>query len=177
MADLTTAARPYARAVFELAQASGQYDDWSSRLAFWSSVSNDDDMDRRLHQPGLTASDKAGLLEAVSDGLDDQSRNFLHLLAENGRLELLPDIATIYEGMRQDTEGKVEAKVISAYALTDKQRSKISAALAKRLGREVSIDNEVDKDLVGGAIIRVGDLVIDGTVRGHLEKMERAVVG
>jgi len=177
MADFTTAARPYAKAVFELAQETGSFDDWSARLAFWASVISNPEMAQRLDAPGITQQDKARMVETVAaDGMDDSSRNFIRLLAENNRLGLMPDIFGIYETLRSEAEGEIEATVTSAFALTDEQSSKIAGSLSKRLNRKVRIVSQIDEDLIGGAIIRAGDLVIDGSLKGRIEKMSQAVV-
>ncbi|NND90706.1 MAG: F0F1 ATP synthase subunit delta [Granulosicoccus sp.] len=177
MADYTTAARPYAKAVFELAQETSQFDSWSGRLQFWAALVSHPDMSERLAAPGLTHQDRATMIEkVVGDEMDEHSRNFIRLLSENNRLPLLPDIAAIYEELRAEAEGEIEATVTSAFELTDSQRDSIIGALSRRLERNVRIVNVVDKDLIGGAIIRAGDLVIDGSLRGRVENMERAVV-
>lgn len=177
MADYTTAARPYAKAVFELAQELGQFDDWSGRLSFWSALVSNPEMSSQLEAPGLTHQDRAKLIETVvGDEMDDNSRNFIRLLSENNRLALLPDVHTLYEEMRAEAEGEIEATVTTAFELTDAQRDKIIEALSKRLERRVRIVTVVDKDLIGGAVIRAGDLVIDGSLKGRVENMERAVV-
>jgi F-type H+-transporting ATPase subunit delta len=176
MTDFTTAARPYAKAVFELAEESGQFEDWSSRLVFWAAVISNPEMAQRLDAPGITQADKATMVETVAaDGMDDASRNFIRLLAENNRLNLMPDIAGIYEGLRAEAEGEIEATVTSAFELTDEQSARIADSLSKRLSRRVRIVSEVDQDLIGGAIIRAGDLVIDGSLKGRIEKLSQAV--
>jgi len=177
MATESTTARPYARAIFELAAERGGYDQWSSRLAYWAAVVQDDTMRARLSEPGVTAQDKAELIASVSDGLDDDSRGLLKLLAENDRLASIPDMQTQFEQLRRDAEGEVEAHVVSAYELTDEQANSIVEALGKRLSRKVKITSEVDSDLIGGAIIRAGDLVIDGSIRGRLAGLEQSVAG
>jgi F-type H+-transporting ATPase subunit delta len=177
MADFTTAARPYAKAVFETAQETSNFEDWSGRLEFWSALVSHPDMSERLAAPGLTQQDRATMIETVvGDGMDDHSRNFIRLLSENNRIALLPDIHAIFENLRAEAEGEIEATVTSAFELTDAQRDSIIAALSKRLDRKVRLVNELDKDLIGGAIIRAGDLVIDGSLKGRVENMERLVV-
>lgn len=176
MADFTTAARPYAKAVFELAQENGQFDDWSGRLAFWSALVSSPEMSQRLEAPGLTHQDRAGMIETVAgDEMDDNSRNFIRLLSENNRLGLIPDMQGIYEELRAEAEGEIEATVTSAFELTESQSQRIIDALSKRLDRKVRLVTTIDKDLIGGAIIRAGDLVIDGSLKGRVENMERAV--
>jgi len=101
----------------------------------------------------------------------------VRLLSENNRLALLPDIASIYETLRAEAEGEIEAEVVSAFELEDDQRDRIAAALSKRLNRKVRIVSSVDKDLIGGAIIRAGDLVIDGSLKGRLGKMTQSLAG
>lgn len=178
MADFTTAARPYAKAVFELAQEQGQFDAWSGRLEFWSALVANPEMSKRLDAPGLTHQDKAGLIETVAgDEMEDNGRNFIRLLSENNRLALLPDVQGLYEELRAEAEGEIEATVTTAFELSDEQQQNIIAALSKRLDRKVRIVSVVDSDLIGGAIIRAGDLVIDGSLKGRVENMERSVTG
>ena len=175
MASESTTARPYARAIFELAEERGGFEQWSSRLAFWSSVVQDDAIRSRLAEPGTTAQAKADLIVQVSDGLDDDSRGLLKLLADNDRLFALPDMHQQFEQLRREAEGEIEAHIVSAYELTDDQSQRIVEALGKRLDRKVRITSEVDPELIGGAVIRAGDLVIDGSIRGRLSGLEQSV--
>lgn len=177
MADFTTAARPYAKAVFEIARDEGKFDEWSNRLAVLGAIVDHPDMQVRLDSPNLTQQDSARMVETVASDVvnDDNSRNFVRLLAENNRIKLLGDISGIYETLRAEAEGEIEAQVTSAFELTDEQRDKMAAALSKRLNQKVRIVSTVDSDLIGGAIIRAGDLVIDGSVKGRLEKMTHQV--
>ena len=175
MATESTTARPYARAIFELAGERGGYDQWANRLAYWSAVVQDETVRTRLAEPGVTAQSKADLIAQVSDGLDDDSRNLLRMLAENDRLTALPDLYRQYEQLRRDAEGEAEVHVISAYALTDDQSGRIVEALGKRLSRKIKLTSEVDPSLIGGAIIRSGDLVIDGSILGRLTGLEQSV--
>jgi len=177
MADFTTAARPYAKAVFEIARDSGNYDDWSNRLAVLGAIVGHPEMEERLGAPNLTQEDAAKMVETVASDVvnDNDSRNFIKLLAENNRMKLLGDISGIFEELRAEAEGELEANVVSAFEMTDAQKDKMAAALSKRLDRKVRIVSTVDDSLIGGAIIRAGDLVIDGSVKGRLEKMTTAV--
>ncbi|MCL4133861.1 UNVERIFIED_CONTAM: hypothetical protein GTU68_008684 [Idotea baltica] len=177
MADFTTAARPYAKAVFEIARDSGKFDDWSNRLTVLGAIVGHPEMEKRLDAPNLTQDDAAKMVETVASDVvnDNDSRNFIKLLAENNRMKLLGDIGAIFEELRAEAEGEIEANVVSAFELTDAQRDKMAQALSKRLDRKVRIVSTVDNSLIGGAIIRAGDLVIDGSVKGRLEKMTTAV--
>ena len=176
MSDFSTAARPYAKAVFEMARDADRFDDWSARLEFWSSVVGNPEMAQRFNAPGTTAEAKAEMLETVAaDHLDDESRNFIRLLADKQRIELLSEIHATYEEMRADADGELEASVTSAFELDDGQRERIAEALSKRLDRKVRLVSEVDESLMGGAVIRAGDLVIDGSLQGRLDRMSQAV--
>lgn len=177
MADDSIAARPYAKAVFEMAGEAGALDEWSGRLAFWAALIENPEMARRLDSPKLTRHDRATMIETVigDDELDDTSRNLIRLLAENDRLALIPSIHESYEEMRAEAEGEIEATVTSAFDLDEGQRTRLAEALGRRLNRRVRIKVEIDRDLIGGAVIRAGDLVIDGSLKGRVEKMARAV--
>ena len=177
MADHSVAARPYAKAVFEMARETDRFEDWSGRLAFWAALIENPEMSKRLDAPGLTHQDRAHMIETVigEEALDDESRNLIRLLSENARLATIPDIHAIYEELRSDAQGEIEATVTSAFELDETQRERIAESLGRRLNRKVRLVTEVDRDLIGGAVIRAGDLVIDGSLRGRVEKMNHAV--
>ena len=176
MSELTTAARPYAKAVFEMAHETGALTNWSAQLAAMSAVVAADGSAALLNHPRITKEQKAEILaEAAGDALDDQGRNLLRVLAENDRFVLLPEIATIFEQLKAEAEGAVEAEITSAQEISDEQQQAIAAALQKRLGREVKLVTKVDPSLMGGAIIRAGDLVIDGSIQGRLQDMKAAL--
>ncbi|MFO8155412.1 MAG: F0F1 ATP synthase subunit delta [Pseudomonadota bacterium] len=172
MAELTTTARPYAKAVFELAEAGGDYERWSNQLRFLAAVAADDAMASRLDNPRLTRASLAELICGIGEGqLDEDGRNLVRLLAENRRLRLLPAIAPLYEELRGEAQGTVGARVTAAMPVSDAQQKAIATALKTRLGREVELECDVDEALIGGAVIRAGDLVIDGSVTGRLKQM------
>jgi len=172
MAEKITIARPYAQAVFDLAREQGDFKRWSEMLNLVAEVVAHPDMARLIDDPRVTREQLIGLLLVICDkGLDEAGRNLVRLLAENHRLEMAPEITALYEIERATAEGTVRAEIISASTLTDDQRSDIAAALKRRLGREVTLEARVDDTLLGGAIIRAGDLVIDGSVAGKLERL------
>ncbi|OOG27873.1 F0F1 ATP synthase subunit delta [Thioalkalivibrio denitrificans] len=172
MSELTTLARPYAKAVFEAAQAAGNLAGWSDQLGFMAAVAHDPAMRVYLDNPRLTRESAAQTFISVCEGhIDGQGKNLVRMLADNGRIGLLPEIAALFEVMRAGAEGKVEAKVVSARPVADEQKAEIAAALRKRLGRDVELVCEIDENLIGGAVIRAGDLVIDGSMRGRLERL------
>ena len=172
MAELTTAARPYARAAFEVARDHGRLDRWSEMLTFMAAVVRDPTMRALLDSPRLDSEQATALFMSVCEGyVDEQGENFVNLLAENRRLVLLPEIAAVYEHYRADAEGKIEAEVIAAHDIGPGQLAAIGTALKARLGRDVSLTTRIDPTLLGGAVIRAGDLVIDGSIRGKLNRL------
>jgi F-type H+-transporting ATPase subunit delta len=176
MAELTTLARPYAKAAFEYAQAHQQLANWSAMLGLAAAVSQDDTMQRVLKAPRLTSTEKATtFVEVCGDKFDAQARNFLNIVSENNRMELLPEIADMFELYKAEQEKSVDVDVTSAFALNDEQQDKLAKVLSARLGREVRLHAAEDASLIGGVVIRAGDLVIDGSVRGKLAKLAEAL--
>jgi len=170
-------ARPYARAVFELARSEGSYQSWSDSLALMAAVVSNNTMRGLLDNPRLTRSGAADLvIRACGEDIGDAEKNLLTMLAENDRLSQLPMIAALYSEFRDAAEGTVEAEVISAQPLSDAQKAAITAALKNRLGRDVQLNCSVNEDLVGGAVIRAGDLVIDGSAVEYLRQLSSALV-
>lgn len=179
MADFETAARPYARAIFELASSEGTLQAWEDKLTAASLIASDADMQSVFEQPEILAFQRAELFLSVIDGAgiksDDDFSNLIKLLADNGRLPAIPSIAEIFATLKQEAEGKIEVRVRSAQELTDAQEKQIAKSMAKRLGKEVSITSEIDDSLIAGAVITAGDLVIDGSASGRMEKLSVAV--
>ena len=172
MSELTTAARPYARAVFEMAESASSLGEWSDMLSFMGSIAGNEEVSALLATPKMAKQAGADAFVKLCDGkLNEQAENLVSMLAENDRLTLLPEMSAIYEVLKDEAEGSVEALVTSAQVLTETEEKSISEALKKRLGRDVKIKVSVDETLLGGAIIQAGDLVIDGTLKGRLSKM------
>jgi F-type H+-transporting ATPase subunit delta len=176
MAEYSTVARPYAQAVFELAKEQDRLAQWSEMMQLAVMVVTDQNVKQLIGNPRVSKDQLMDLILGVcGEGLDDYARNFLAVLAENGRLALLPYIAEQYEACRADEEKVVQAEMISAFPVSAEQQKKIAAALKARLGREVSLNCKTDKSLLGGAVIRAGDMVIDGSVTGHLNSFANAL--
>ncbi|CAE6966467.1 MULTISPECIES: F0F1 ATP synthase subunit delta [Pseudomonas] len=176
MAELTTLARPYAKAAFEHAQAHQQLANWSAMLGLAAAVSLDDTMQRVLKAPRLTSTEKATtFVEVCGDKFDAQAQNFIRVIAENDRLALLPDVFALFELYKAEQEKSIDVDVTSAFALSDEQQDKLAKVLSARLGREVRLHAAEDATLIGGVLIRAGDLVIDGSVRGKLAKLAEAL--
>jgi F-type H+-transporting ATPase subunit delta len=172
MAELVTIARPYAEAVFGLAKESGQLQKWSDMLALMAGVHADQTMQAALAAPKVTTAAVAELMLAVcGERVDDAARNLIHVLAHNGRLAALPEIRELYERLRAEDEGVVEARISSAFGLDGPQLEKLVALLAKRYGKKINPSVNVDPELIGGVKVQVGDEVWDASVRGRLQQM------
>jgi F-type H+-transporting ATPase subunit delta len=178
MAELTTIARPYAEAAFRIAQETGAFPAWSDMLGLVSAVTADPRVAEALDNPKLTAADKEALLLSIcGDRLDTSGRNFVRVLVDANRVAVLPEIATLYETLRNDAEGVAKAEITSAFPLTDAELAELKAGLEKRFGRRIDATVEVDASLIGGARIRVGDTVIDGSVQAKLAAMATRLHG
>jgi F-type H+-transporting ATPase subunit delta len=172
MAERTTIARPYAVAAFGVAQEKKVLKQWSEMLMLAAHVAAHPDVGRLLGNPRVTRADLAVMIcDIAGERFTTEMRNFVAVLADNRRLSCLPEIAALFEALRAEAERTVEAKVISAYPLDDGAKQRLIGSLAKKLGRSVSLVCEVDPSLIGGAIIRAGDLVIDGSARGQVDRL------
>ena len=172
MAEKSTIARPYARAIFDLASSQGRLAEWSDMLGFCACVAGDAEIQALIGNPRVGRERLADLILGICEGrLDQPARNMVQVLIENHRLGLLPEIHAQFEVYKAEAEKVIQAQVITAYELDKSQQQQIAAALKKRLGREVEIQCRVDASLLGGAIIRAGDLVIDGSVTGQLGRL------
>lgn len=173
MSQALTLARPYARAAFNAARDEGRVNAWSQALAFAARVAGDPQAQALLKHPQLTARNAAQLL--VMDASDATFTRFVEMLADNRRLELLPEIAGLFEQLRAEAERVVKARVRSATTLGDADLAAIREGLRRRFGREVELETELDESLIGGAVIDAGDVVIDGSIRGKLERLQSAL--
>lgn len=176
MAELSTLARPYAKAAFEFAREHNALGQWSEQLATVAAVSADEGMDSVLDNPSLTDEQQAQTLnEVCGDATGPEVKNFVSILASNKRLSLLPVISAQFELLKSNLEKSVDVEVISAFDLNDDTANKLADVLGKKLEREVKVSTSTDQDLLGGVLIRAGDLVIDGSVRGRLNKLAEAM--
>ena len=172
MAERSTVARPYAKALFELALGQKKLDLWSEALGSAAAVVTDARVRKLLTSPHVTPGQLADLVIDIAGGkLDEEGRNFFRVLAANRRLGFLPEIAAIFARLKADEENTVDVTMTSAVALDRDQQKKFAAALSARLQRNVRLQCEVDSSLLGGAVLRADDLVIDGSVRGRLERL------
>lgn len=174
MAEKATVARPYARAAFEFASAAKTLAAWSDALTGAAAVVGDARVRRLIGNPKITSTQLIDFIaDVLSPGgkIDPKVHNFLDELARNRRLGLLPEVAAMFETMRNEVENVADVRITSAVVLSDAQRQRFAAALKKRLGKEVHLSCDVDANLIGGAIVRSGDLVIDGSLRAGLERL------
>lgn len=170
--DAITIARPYAEAVFARALETDRLAQWSETLAFLAALVSDPQARAFLVNPAVDQQQKIELvLEVAGDRLDEEGRNLVKLLVHNGRLALLPQIGHLYQRMRNDHEGRLDVEVATAYALEPQAEKALGEALARKLGREVALTTVEDPALIGGVRIRAGDLVIDGSIAGRLQKL------
>ena len=176
VAERATIARPYARAAFAHAQAQRP---WRAGRSCWTrplKAAADSRVARLIGNPHVTGEELVDLLGGLSkQAAGEDGHNFLKALAENRRLALLPQIAAQFEALRAEVEGVMDVEVIAAREIAAPQRKKLAAALAKRLGREVRMHTRIDETLLGGAIVRAGDLVIDGSLKGRIERLGSAL--
>lgn len=176
MADRATIARPYARAAFAHAQAAKDLASWSKLLGAAAVGAADSRVARLIGNPHVTSAELVDLLGGLSkQAAGEGGRNFLRALAENRRLNLLPYIASQFETLRAEAEKIVDVEVIAAREIAKPQEKRLAEALKKRLGREVRMHTRIDESLIGGAIVRAGDLVVDGSLKGRLERLRSAL--
>ncbi len=177
MADKTTIARPYAKAAFAEARADSMLGAWSTALHTAASVADDPRVHALMGDPHVTPEQLAQLVVDIAGaGLGEHGRNFIQTLAEARRLNCLPEIAALFDSYKDDAEGIADVTVTSAMALDERQQQTLTAALARRLKREIRLHCTIDADLIGGAVVHAGDLVIDGSVRGRLERIANELV-
>jgi F-type H+-transporting ATPase subunit delta len=176
MAELTTLARPYARAAFEAANEADSLHAWSNAMRLTAAVVSEPSVKAALSSPSLTGEEQASLVSDLCGGeITRQVQNFIRILAENKRISLMREIVVLFEALKANQEKKVDVNVTTAFPLTDSIEDKLAKALKEKLQRDVILHSEIDKSLIGGAIVRAGDLVIDGSVRGKLAKLAESM--
>ncbi|MDT0177548.1 F0F1 ATP synthase subunit delta [Enterobacter sp. BRE11] len=175
MSELITVARPYAKAAFDFAVEHQSIERWQNMLAFAATVARNEQMADLLSGALAPEALSASFIAVCGDQLDEHGQNLIKVMAENGRLTALPAVLGQFIHLRDAYEATAEVDVISAVTLSDSQLTNISAAMEKRLSRKVKLNCKIDKSVMAGVIIRAGDLVIDGSVRGRLERLADAL--
>jgi len=173
--NYSTIARPYAQAAFDVASESGSFDAWSELLQSLAALVGDEAGLRLVQHPAIPPADLAEAVCGSLKGLDDAGRNFVHLLALRRRLVAAREMAREFESLRQEAEGRLSVTARSAHALDKKAMDALKAKLAERLGRSIELDVVDDESLIGGVVLQAGDLVIDGSVKGQLDRLAAAM--
>ena len=176
MSSMTTLARPYAKASFELANSDCNLAAWDDMLSAAAVITADEGMANWLQSPHSTAEKAVEIIvEAMGGKVDSRFQGYLGVLADNDRLSLCGEISRMFKHLRADAERRLQVRVVSATALQEADIVRMKSALAKRFDREITLSNEVDADVLGGAIIYAGDQVIDGSLLGRLKRLEASL--
>ncbi len=176
MSELSTLARPYAAAVFKRASESGSTEQWSQMLKFIAAVVKDNGVATIIENPKVSQERLIQLLLDICQGhLNQEGENLVKILVQNDRLALAPQISSLYETHKAEMEGYVDVDVTTAYAFTKEEQKKFTSALEKTLAKKVRISVNVDKSLIGGFLAKAGDRVIDGSIKGRLQHMQKTL--
>ena len=176
MSELATLARPYAAAVFKRAKETDATVKWSQSLAFMSAVLKNEDISVVIDNPKFNKERLSALmLDICQEHVNEENANFLKLLVHNNRLTLLPTITKLFEAYKAEDEGYIEVEVLTAYALSKEAKHSFTETLEKTLGKKILMNVAVDKSLIGGVLVRAGDRVIDGSIKGRLQHMQKAL--
>lgn len=176
MAELITLARPYAKAVFTLANEKQHLDEWSKDLQLLSAVVKEESVSTLLAHPSASSeSQQKLLLELVGSEINEPAARLISVLAENDRLLLLPAISEQYEALKSQMQKTVDATIVSPIALNDKQTAELVEVLKKCLNSDIRVTEEIDESLIGGVLIHAGDIVIDGSIKGKISKLAEAM--
>lgn len=176
MSELATLARPYATAVFKRAAETNTMSDWSDVLAFISTVTSAKTVSEIVDNPKVSKDRLSTLLLDICQGqVSTEGENFLKLLVQNSRRDLVPDIALQFEQLKAAHEGYVDVEVASAFALSKDEQKKFTTSLEKTLNKKVRMNVTIDRSLIGGVLVRAGDRVMDGSVKGQLQHMQKSL--
>lgn len=176
MAESSTIARPYAKAAFEFALENKALDQWSKALDLLAIIANDENAQILIKNPNVSNQQRVEFFEGVgADLLDEKMKNFVRLLAENNRLLELPELNQQFNQLKADYEKTVDVELVSATKMTEATQKIFAEKLAAKLGRKVSIENNVDPSLIGGLIVKAEDLVIDGSISGKIAKLSESL--
>jgi F-type H+-transporting ATPase subunit delta len=175
MSELTTVARPYARAAFEFAVDNNKIEAWSEMLFFTSEVVKNPTMVKILTKDKAAQELAKIFINVCENQLDENGQNFIKIMAENGRLSVLPRVAQLFADLEDEYKKQIDVIIVSAYALSKKQKDELSQSLEKRLARKVNLNCSIDKTLIAGMVITAGDLVIDSTAKGQLARLSNAL--
>jgi F-type H+-transporting ATPase subunit delta len=175
MSEANTIARPYVQAAFEAAQKQGDLKGWSAVMQVLTELMVNADIKAVVSSPRVKHGQVEELMLQLAGDLNKEQSNFVRILAQSGRLEVVAEIAEMFEVLRAEAEKSAQVTVSSAFALNDAQQQKIAAALKSRLGCDIKLSCNVDKTLLGGIVIRMGDKVIDGSANTRLTELAYAL--
>lgn len=175
MSELSTVARPYAKAAFDFALEQGQLDKWQEMLQFSALVSENEQVAEYLNSALASGQIAETFLQICGEQLDQYGQNFIRVMAENKRLSVLPAVFAQFLALRAENEAVKDVTVVSASELSQAQKDKIASAMEKRLGQKVRLTNQIDAAVIAGVIIKYDDVVIDGSSRGQLNRLNQAL--
>jgi F-type H+-transporting ATPase subunit delta len=176
MSELATLARPYATAVFKRSKENAKAKNWSEQLAFLSAIMESKELAGLVNNPKIKKDNLLTALLKISEGhIDSEGINLLKLLLQNNRVALLPVIARLFEGLKAEDEGYIDVDVLTAFAFTKDAEKSFAASLEKALNKKVHMNVSLDKSLIGGVLVRAGDRVIDGSIKGQLESLRKTL--
>lgn len=176
MAELTTLARPYAKAAFEFADANNALTEWAKMLGELAVVVSEEKVAKLLSDPSATSEQNATtLVEIMGDSLDDKGKNFVRNVASNKRIGLFGEISQLFDLLKSQRERVLDVDITSAYEMNDEEQRKLAEALSKNLNRQVTLTCDTDASLIGGVMVHAGDTFIDGSVSGRLAKLAEAM--
>jgi F-type H+-transporting ATPase subunit delta len=176
MSNALTFARPYARAAFELARAQNALGEWAGKLAIAAQVAADPRVTALFGDPRVSQAELAALVLPEGENTDSAFGTFVRVLAENGRLPVLPEIGALFEELKHEAERVLKVNVRSATPIDAAEAAKLKDALKRRFGRDIEIEQSIDAGVLGGAVIDAGETVIDGSGRGRLARLESALL-
>ena len=177
MSNVTTLARPYAKAAFDLAEADGATGNWNDMLVLASAMVAEESIQNLLYSPEISNSQLVKILsDTAGEAFNGRFRDYLSVVAENKRLPLLPEITTLYQRLREEADKLLRVKVVSAFTLDESQATRLKDALARRFDREILLESEVDSSVIGGAVIYAGGQVIDGSLKDRLTKLSNSLI-
>jgi len=176
MSNVTTLARPYAKAAFELADAHNATAAWNDMLALASLLVSEESMANLLQSPDVSSQQIVQILSDVAgESFDDKFRDYLSVLAEHKRFALIPEITKLYQTLREEADKLLRVRVVSAFALDESQATRLKDALARRFEREILLESEVDNSIIGGAVVYADGQVIDGSLKDRLSKLSNSL--
>ncbi len=182
MKDAATIGRPYARAIFNIASKDDSYSSWSEALSILTLIILDEDTVSFLGRPDITNEVRVNFIFEAAKSIKDlsifsspQFINLIKLLAENGRLFSIKNISSQFDILKSNKENVVKAKIVSAVKVDEGLVTKITKSLEKRFDKKIELELEIDSNLLGGAIIKADDMVIDGSIKNHLKQLGKSL--